>query len=577
MNKTFAYIGIAILVGLGLGYLFFGNSENGEGDHDASHQASHSAETLWTCSMHPQILREESGDCPICGMDLIKAESQGAGLAANQFRMTDNALALANIQTSVVGGTDVKGSRTLQLSGEIAVNEDATATQPAHFDGRIESLAITSLGQKVSKGQKVATAYSPALVAAQQELITTFKLKESQPQLYQAVRNKFKNWMIPNALLDQVERTGEVKTRFPIYAHVSGVVTEISVNEGAHIMDGMPIFKVSDLDEVWAEFDAYERQLNQIEVGQEFNMTVNALPNKSFIGTVSFIDPILDGSSRTVSVRAILSNPNGILKPGMFVTANIDGTPMEGGNLLTVPASAVMWTGERSLVYVKSNTGQPVFDMREVTLGQKLGDVYEVSEGLTAGEEIVTHGTFTVDAAAQLSGKASMMNGQSRSADNSKRSEDLVLPEDFQLKLKEALPGYLDLKDAFYNSEAEKVSAEAKKLKQQWENIEEFDLEAGVKTRFLQVIRQLNILETTTNLKRQREVFVLLNENLVPLVETLSIIDTTIYKQRCPMANNSQGAVWLSRDIKIENPYYGDEMPNCGSVVDTLPKANGSK
>ena len=144
-------------------------------------------------------------------MDLIKAESQGVGLAANQFRMTDNALALANIQTSVVGGTDVKGSRTLQLSGEIAVNEDATATQPAHFDGRIESLAITSLGQKVSKGQKVATVYSPVLVAAQQELITTFKLKESQPQLYQAVRNKFKNWMIPNALLDQVERTGEDK------------------------------------------------------------------------------------------------------------------------------------------------------------------------------------------------------------------------------------------------------------------------------------------------------------------------------------------------------------------------------
>ena len=198
--------------------------------------------------MHPQIMQPEAGDCPICGMDLIPAASSAKGLLADQFKLSKNAMALANIQTSIVGESVSNENSGFILSGKITENENETATMPAHFNGRVEKLFVNSLGERVHKGQAVAQIYSPALIAAQQELITAYKLKASQPQLYNAVKNKFKNWMIHGKQLEEVEQTGQVKNSFTIYSHVSGVVTEIAINEGSHIMDGKPIFKVSNLN-----------------------------------------------------------------------------------------------------------------------------------------------------------------------------------------------------------------------------------------------------------------------------------------------------------------------------------------
>ena len=216
MKKIVAFSLTTLVLGLALGYFLFNTSE--EAKEVPTHE--HSEDTaLWTCSMHPQILRNEPGDCPICGMDLIPTQQESAGLAVNQFRMTERAIALADIQTTVVGNSGEITSE-LKLSGTIAINDDQVATQPAHFDGRVERLMVTSVGQQVRRGQQVATIYSPELVAAQQELVTAAKLKDKQPKLYEAVRNKFKNWMISDALLDEIETTGNTVTRFPIYAHL---------------------------------------------------------------------------------------------------------------------------------------------------------------------------------------------------------------------------------------------------------------------------------------------------------------------------------------------------------------------
>ena len=275
----------------------------------------------------------------------------------------------------------------------------------------------------------MATVYAPELVAAQQELITAFRIRASQPQLYKAVRNKFHHWKIHGDVLDDIERTGKVVEHFPIYSHVSGVVTDISVNEGAHIMNGMPIFKISNLNSVWAEFDAYENQIAQFKRGQHIKMISNAYPGKTFDAVVSFIDPVLNTQTRTVTVRAVLENSKGILKPGMFVKGTIQSTAGidydDGTNdsaeidpnavlgsaneKVSIPASAVLWTGKRSLVYVKTNPDRPVFEMREVTLGNRNGGNFVITNGLQHGDEIVTNGTFSVDAAAQLQGKKSMM------------------------------------------------------------------------------------------------------------------------------------------------------------------------
>ena len=570
MNKSILYVIIAALVGLGLGYLIFSDAKNDVVTDNKQHDHSEAqANELWTCSMHPQIMREEPGDCPICGMDLIPAEADVNGLSANQFRMSDNALALADIQTTIIGSEIAAVEAGLNLSGKIVVNADETATQPAHFDGRIETLLVTSVGQQIRMGQQVATIYAPALIAAQQELITASKLKESQPKLYEAVRNKFTNWKIHSSLLDQVEQSGEPVRRFSIYSHVSGVVSEIAVNEGAHIMDGKPIFKVSNLSTVWAEFDAYENQISSLQKGQQLNITANAYPGKTFTGTISFIDPVLNNETRTVTVRATLANKKDVFKPGMFVEASVAGAAEHFSDQLVIPASAVMWTGERSLVYVKPNPAQPVFEMREVNLGAKQGDFYQIANGLSRGEELVTNGTFTVDAAAQLGGKKSMMNS-SVTTSAEMQTMQMELPVNFQNTIKAEMKNYLSLKDAFVKSDSEHVSAAAEELLNGLSDLDVSELKTMERSHFSKIKQQLNAIINAETLIQKRDKFVVLNENMVAIVGVINDLNPTLYVQRCPMANDSKGAVWLSTSQEIKNPYYGEAMMNCGSVIKTF-------
>ena len=569
MNRSILYIAVALIAGLGIGYLIFGVSEEPEAVVNHNHTEQSSTQ-VWTCTMHPQIKRDEPGDCPICGMELIKADFNSSGLSVNQFKMTNNALALAGIETTVIGIGGNSSNASLTLSGELTINKDETATQPAHFNGRVEQLFVKSVGQEVYKGQKIATVYSAELVAAQQELITASRMKKSQPKLYDAVRAKFKNWMIQTSILDQVENTGNVITQFPVYSHVSGVVTEISINEGSHITMGEPIFKVSNLSSVWAEFDAYENQIQELKTGQKLRIKTNAYPDRNFEGVITFIDPLLNTDSRTVSVRAVLKNTEDIFKPGMFVSAEVDATSANFENRLQIPATAVLWTGERSLVYVKPNPAEPVFEMREVTLGPKSGANYNILNGLSNGEEIVTNGTFTVDAAAQLLGKKSMMNNDQNGLNGENIGLQMKLPENFQNQLKKIIPYYLKLKDAFIASETDVVSKTAQNLNSEFSKLPWNELDNIAKSHFSRIKKMLTAIETSNSLENQREHFVAFNEDMVALVNATSALEHLLYLQRCPMANNSKGAVWLSDSKKIENPYYSDTMVNCGSVINTL-------
>ena len=461
MKKYISYI-VLLIAGLLLGWFLFGTSSNKKTAH--KHSEISGIAKMWTCSMHPQIMQPEAGDCPICGMDLIPAESSAGGLNANEFKLTKNAMALANVRTSIIGKSNT-ADKAIKLSGRIVENEDNSAIQPAHFDGRIEKLYVKYLGKKVTKGQAVAQIYSAELTTAQQELLTTYSLRETQPQLYKAVYNKFKNWKIDGAQLEEVLKTGKIKTSFTIYSHVSGVITEISVSEGAHIMEGKPIFKVSNLSTVWANFDVYENQIKLFKKGQEVAITTKAFANKEFKGKVTFIDPILDTKTRIVKLRVVLDNEAGDLKPGMFVEGKIKGTTSTKKQIVMIPASAILWTGKRSVVYIKTSKTEPIFEMKEITIGNKIGEQYEVIEGLKDGDEIVTNGTFTIDASAQLQGKKSMMNKTGGAtttghenhlgteATTTLKIERLKVSSKFQNQLKTVFNSYIKLKDVLVNDD----------------------------------------------------------------------------------------------------------------------------
>ena len=589
MKKYIVYIGI-LAVGLLLGWVIFGKSSNQETEQN--HDAVAATNQMWTCSMHPQIMQPEPGDCPICGMDLIPAESSAEGLMADQFKLTENAMALANIQTTVVGKGNVEGN-TIKLSGKIAENEEANAVQVSYFAGRIERLNVSFTGEEVRKGQLLATIYSPELYAAQQELITAASLKESQPALYKAVRNKLKLWKLSENQINQIEETGKVKENFPVYATVSGTVTEKLVEQGDYIKQGQPLLKIANLNTVWGNFDVYENQIDRFKKGQEVMLTTNAYPNKEFKGKVDFIDPVLNTKTRTVTLRVILNNKDDVFKPGMFVTANIEGSTAKNDEVLTIPASSVLWTGERSVVYLKTNPDQPIFEMREIKLGNQIGNEYEVVEGLFVGNEIVTNGTFTVDAAAQLQGKKSMMNkdggkvmtgheghlgmdnnSPNKESDHTNMNERLEVSEKFQQQLNSVYNAYINLKDALVKEDSKSTSANATTLLNKLNKVDMKLLSDNkAHNHWMSLEKEIKASGTsiskTSNIKEQRNHFKHLSAHLIKAVQQFGV-NEKVYVEFCPMADNNNGAYWLSKEEKVINPYFGEAMLTCGEVKQVI-------
>lgn len=564
MKKYITYIAV-LLAGLFLGYLMFNTTSGDNSEVTEDHEHSEEEVQMWTCSMHPQIMQPEPGDCPICGMDLIPAEAGAEGLTADEFKMTENAMSLANIQTTVVGNTNASPGK-MSLSGKIKENEEANAVQSSHVGGRIENLAVAYTGEKVNRGQLLATIYSPDLVAAQQELLTAAKLKESQPALYQAVRNKLKYWKLNDTQIDKIEASGQVRENLPVYATVTGTVIEKLVQEGDYVKQGQPLYKIANLNTVWAVFDAYESQISNLDVGHGLQITANAYPDKEFSGKISFIHPLLNESSRTVKVRVELKNTDDMLKPGMFVEAQLERPEAVENEALLIPKSAVLWTGIRSLVYVKTNPEEPVFQMKEVKLGDALDNSYQVLEGLENGDEVVTNGTFTVDAAAQLQGKRSMMNNPG-SQKNQAADMKMELPADFQKKFIKALDEYFRLKDALVGSNADEAKNAAKTA---LDAIPEANLQGMAAGHFQKVREMLKAISENENLESQRAHFVILSENMIAITANIKGLERSIYVQHCPMANSDKGADWLSLSSEIRNPYYGEAMLTCGEVISEL-------
>lgn len=378
--------------------------------HSDPHHQSHSTSD-WTCSMHPQIHQDHPGKCPICGMDLVEQKSNvERGLSEAMVNLSDEAEALANIQTVKVGKMAAAGA--IRLLGTIQPDERRTQTVAARVSGRIERLLVNYTGQHISVGQTLAQIYSPELYSAQQELLEASRLSAGQPQLLEAATEKLRLWNMSDSQIHQIVNRGRAQSVMPILANVSGVVLNRAVNQGDYVKEGQPLFIISDLSRLWALFDVYESDLSHVHIGDEVTFTAEGVA-KQLKGKVSFIDPILDGLSRTVKARVEINNHGGLLKPGMYVTAVLHPVMKQGGDELWIPESAVLWTGQRSVVYVKTKTNDGnAYIMREVRLGPSSGGYYMITEGLNVGDEVVTNGAFAIDAAAQLEGKPNMMSSR---------------------------------------------------------------------------------------------------------------------------------------------------------------------
>jgi membrane fusion protein, copper/silver efflux system len=551
-----------LLLGVAIGYVIAPSGSSGHEDH-----AQAGTVEEWTCSMHPQIRQSEPGKCPLCGMDLIPASKSGSG-ERNPFvlELTEEALALANVQTTKVRRQLENGG--IVLSGKIRVNEERKSSLTAKFPGRLEQLYVNYTGQVVRKGERLASVYSPELIAAQKELQEAVKWKDRNPGLYRAAREKLKYWKLSDAQIDRVEASGEWISTFDVYSDVSGVVMSLQVSVGDFVSTGTVLAEIADLSTVWVVMDAYESDLGSIRKGQKLQFTTPGVPGKSFEATIDYLQPTLNDATRSVEVRARVANAAGELRPEMFVTASLAGAT-SGRSQVAVPRSAVLWTGPRSIVYVKvPDTEIPAFEMREVKLGQRAGEFYLIEAGLSEGEEVVSNGVFAVDGAAQLSGNYSMMM--------TAQVKTLEVDEEFIAQLDAVVDAYLALKQALVASDASLSTRHAQALGEALGKVRRNLLTSEGLEYWKQLQPTMKKsaadIAQSQDLEAMRSTFSVLSDHLIEAVERFGTLKAAAYKSYCPMAENDAGAYWLTTENEIRNPYFGSAMLVCGEITQTYRK-----
>lgn len=423
ITKTQLIYGTGLLIfGLFLGWLIFGGSaeQDTHPDHDQlspEEMEQHLQEThtdeqgdiVYTCSMHPHVRENEPGNCPICGMDLIPVGSEASEVRTDDYSMvmTEAAMRLGDIQTSPV----IRGipEKQIDLPGRIKVDERRLTNITTHFPGRIIDTKVNFTGARIKKGEPMATIYSPELVSAQRELLEAARQKERNPRLYESTRQKFSLWEFTDEQIDEIENRGEIQREIEILSPVNGFVLARNVANEQHVREGDVIYEVANLEYIWVVLEAYEEDIGWISTGDVIRFRSRSNPEQNYEARVSYIDPIVDPGMRTVSIRADVENFDHQLKPDMLVRGTLRAS-LDTEKLM-IPLSSVLWTGPRSLAYVKdTSVDVPRFEVREVELGVRAGDYYVIEEGVEEGEEVVFHGAFRIDSEMQLADRFSMMN-----------------------------------------------------------------------------------------------------------------------------------------------------------------------
>jgi Cu(I)/Ag(I) efflux system membrane fusion protein len=342
-------------------------------------------------------------------MDLIPVamEDENSAQDEDSFTMSAAAVALSNVE--ILKAKKSEPQKMLRLYGSIQANELKKHSQTVHIGGRIEKLFVNFEGEQVRKGQVLASIYSPELLVAQTEFLEA--IKQKQPVITEAAKERLRFLKIAESQISDLEETGKANPYISVFADANGIVIAKKTERGEYVEPGAVLFDLADLSSVWAMFNAYESDLLYLKVGDLIGYTVNSLPGMVFTGRVEFISPVVDSMSRTAKVRMETANKNLKLKPGMLATALIHNAKISGETII-LPKAAVLWTGERSVVYVAKKLENVAlnFSLREVLLGTALGDSIVIISGISEGESVVASGTFAVDASAQLAGKKSMMN-----------------------------------------------------------------------------------------------------------------------------------------------------------------------
>lgn len=557
--------------------------------------------TLWTCSMHPQIQQAEPGDCPICGMDLIPlVTDSNPDEGPRTLTLSESAKALAEIETTEVIRSFPEA--TVRLLGRLDVDETSVKSLTARFPARIDRLFVNYTGIPVNKGEHLADVYSPELLAAQREFLSSYQ-NSPDGSLTRAARQKLRLWDLLPEQIDEIVARGVPSDHFVLKSPISGVVMEKRVKEGDYVKTGDSLFRIVDLHQLWLYLDAYETDLPWLSYGQQVQFTVEAFPGNTFKGTIAFIQPEVNRKSRAVQVRVNVPNQDRKLKPGMFVKGEVKVRLAERGKVappelagkwispmhpevikdgpgacdvcgmdlvpastlgyvrdeaqtapLVIPASAVLRTGKRAVVYVeKPDRDRPVYEGREIELGPRAGDQYLVASGLLEGERVVTRGAFKIDSALQIQAKPSMMNpAEEKSVAAPQRTDENTVSGE---EIAAALPVYFLMQTALAQDDLAGAKTQA-------EQMMALTGHAGL---LPEILHRLLSAESLEGFRKPH--FDQLSQLFIQAFETdPDLVDQPVHRMSCPMVYGDTGADWLQSSPELQNPYFGASMLHCGET-----------
>jgi Cu(I)/Ag(I) efflux system membrane fusion protein/cobalt-zinc-cadmium efflux system membrane fusion protein len=401
--------GAALLALLGGVAVWQGLEHHHRGASGVAHAEPRPEKSLYTCGMHPNVVQQGPGTCPICGMDLtpVKASTTGgAGQSgssgerpAPKGTVTIDPVMVQNMGVRVAHVKEGSLSKRVRTIGEVVVAEDLVSVVNLKFSGWIERLHVDQTGVKVRRGQPLFSVYSPELVSAQEEYLLALRSAGKESPLARSARARLAFWDLGDQALQRIERRGKAMRTLTITAPRSGYVLHKNVVQGARANAGQDLFRIGRLDAIWVHAQIYEFDAPWVRVGQKATMELSFERGRQYSGKVSYIYPTLNSRTRTLTVRLEFVNPSLQLKPGMFATVWIETRQRSG--VLVVPTEAILRSGERNIVFVSKELGK--YEPKQVVTGLSGdGHVTEIKSGLEAGEVVVVSGQFLLDSESQL-------------------------------------------------------------------------------------------------------------------------------------------------------------------------------
>jgi len=387
----------------------------------------------WYDPMQPEVHFDHPGKSPSMNMEMVPRYADEAVSPAAPggtiVELSPEAMSAAGVATAQVKPAALR--RVVRAVGSLQVDETRLVHIAARVAGRLDRLYLDFTGEPVRRGAPIYSIYSPDLVASGREYVLAHEnlsraeaggdagYIDSARSLARAARARLSLWGLGEDQLDRIVRTHGAETDLVVRSPIRGTVLEKKVVQGQYVTEGQDLYLLADLSDLWLSARVYEQELGGLKVGQEAVAFFAAFPGRPVRGRIRFIDPVVDPATRTAGVRVELPNPGGALKPGMFANAELQ---VDLGRKLAIPGSAVLDTGVRQVVYVR--IGPARFTGREVHLGQRAGDLVEVVEGLTQGEEVVTAASFLLDSQSQLAtGQSIQWGGASEVKRDVKKNE----------------------------------------------------------------------------------------------------------------------------------------------------------